>query len=57
MRRFSQWKWLRPGMGVKPLVGLLAVRSHAHILAVTGLPRISGVWSIFERLRTPAPTR
>ncbi len=50
--RFSQWKWLRPGMGVKRWLALLAVGLMLLILAVTGLPRISGVWSIFERLHT-----
>ncbi len=53
VRRFSQWKWLRPGMGVKRWLALLAVGLMLLVLAVTGLPRISGVWSFFQRLHTP----
>lgn len=40
-------------MGVKRWLALLAVGLMLLILAVTGLPHISGVWSIFERLHTP----
>ena len=53
VRQFSQWKWLRPGMGVKRWLAVLAVGLILLVLAVTGLPRISGVWSFFQRLHAP----
>ncbi len=49
-RWLGQWKWLRPGMGVKRWLALLAAGLLLLGLAVTALPRIPGVWHILERL-------
>jgi uncharacterized cofD-like protein len=49
--RSSQWKWLRPGMGVKRWLVLLTAGLVLLALAVVALLRISGVWALFQRLR------
>lgn len=49
--RFSQWKWLRPGMGVKRWLVLLVVGLVLLALAVVALLRVSGVWALFQRLQ------
>ena len=46
----GQWKWLRPGMGVKRWLVLLAAGLLLLGLAVTALTRIPGVWRTLERL-------
>lgn len=48
--RYSQWKWLRPGMGVKRWLVLLVVGLVLLGLAVAALPRISAVWGQLQRL-------
>jgi uncharacterized cofD-like protein len=50
LSRFGQWKWLRPGMGVKRWLVLLAAGLVLLGLAVATLPRMSGVWALFQRL-------
>jgi uncharacterized cofD-like protein len=49
-RWLGQWKWLRPGMGVKRWLALLATGLLLLGLAVTALPRIPAVWQVLERL-------
>ena len=51
LSRFGQWKWLRPGMGVKRWLVLLIAGLVSLGLAVATLPRISGVWALLQRLR------
>jgi uncharacterized cofD-like protein len=49
----SQWKWLRPGMGVKRWLILLVVGLVFLVLAVSGLPRIAGVWNFLQQFHAP----
>ncbi len=48
--RSSQWKWLRPGMGVKRWLVLLVAGLGLLALAVAALPRMSAVWALLQRL-------
>ncbi len=48
--RNSQWKWLRPGMGVKRWLVLLVVGLVLLAFAVAALPRMSAVWAQVQRL-------
>ena len=49
-RRFGQWKWLRPGMGVKRWLAVLAVGLALLALAVTALARIPAARGLFDNL-------
>lgn len=51
-RWLGQWKWLRPGMGVKRWLALLVAGLLLLGLAVTALPRIPGVWTVLQRLHS-----
>ena len=48
--RSGQWKWLRPGMGVKRWLVLLVVGLVLLALAVAALPRLAGMWSRLQHL-------
>ena len=49
--RSSQWKWLRPGMGVKRWLVLLIAGLVLLALAVATLPRMGRVWTLIQRWR------
>lgn len=49
--RSSQWKWLRPGMGVKRWLALLIVGLILLGLAVATLPRMARLWAWLQSLR------
>ncbi len=47
----GQWKWLRPGMGVKRWLVLLLAGLVLLALAVATLPRMPGLWPHVQKLR------